>query len=308
MTDVGLYRSDRERVRPALAERVPDGGGLDRISGGGAGAVHFEKSELLWRDARTRIDRTQQGRLRRLARQRQSDRPAVGVDPGAENYGADRVPVGERLFEGFENYYPAALAADITIGPLVEREASSAPGQHRGRAKPEIGVRGEQQVDAADDRRRYSPAADCLAGVVESDKRRRAGRVDGQARPAEIEYIRNTIGEDTQRGSGHRVRIGARWISEPQIGIVGCGCPDVDASGTSRNFGRRDSGIFDGVPDELQQQSLLGIHLRGLARGDAEEGRLEEIDAVDQPGSPSVALAGFAAVRMIKKFGRPAPR
>jgi len=41
---------------------------------------------------------------------------------------------------------------------------------------------------------------------------------------------------------------------------------------------------------------------------DAEEGRLEEIDAFDQSSCPGVALAGFTAVWMIKKFRGPALR
>src|SRR5215813_1789784 len=62
------------------------------------------------------------------------------------------------------------------------------------------------------------------------------------------------------------------------------------------------------MPDELQQQTLLWIHLRRLAGRDTEEGRLEEIDAIDQPGRPGVALAWFATVWMIKKLSGPALR
>src|SRR6202022_2382263 len=150
MTDIGLYRSDRERVGPALAEGVADGGGFDRISRRRSGAVHFEEGQIFWSNARTRIDRTQQGRLCRLARQRQSDRSAVGIDPSAENYGADRVAIGERIIEGSQDYHRAALSPDVAIGAFVECKAPSAPRKHRGGAKPEIRVGGEQEVDAAD--------------------------------------------------------------------------------------------------------------------------------------------------------------
>ena len=83
--------------RRALAERAADRGGLDRIAGRRAGAVHLEKREVVGRDAGALADRANQRRLRRLARQRQADRAAVGIDAGAEDHGAHAVAVGQRL-------------------------------------------------------------------------------------------------------------------------------------------------------------------------------------------------------------------
>src|SRR5208283_5637823 len=70
----------------------------------------------------------------------------------------------------------------------------------------------------------------------------------------------------------------------------------------------RDAGILDREPDKLQQQPLLGVHLCCLAGGDAEKRRLEQIDPRDQPGSPGVALAALASIRMEVKSGRPSLR
>src|ERR1700730_5254640 len=147
MTDIGLYRSDRERVGPALAQAVADAGRLDPTSRRRAGAVHFEEGQIFWSNARVRIDRAQQGRLRRLARQRQSDRSAVGIDPRAEDHRADRIALGERIIEGSEDGDRAAFSPNIAVGTLVECKAPSAPGEHRGGAKPEIWIGGEQEGD-----------------------------------------------------------------------------------------------------------------------------------------------------------------
>ena len=40
--------------------------------------------------------------------------------------------------------------------------------------------------------------------MVQRDQRRRTGRIDRQARPAQVEDIRNPVGEDAQRSPGHR--------------------------------------------------------------------------------------------------------
>src|SRR5207244_10328115 len=108
----GRYGPDRERWGPAPAQGVADGGRFDRVSRRRSSAVHFEEGQIFWGNARARIDRTQQGRLRRLARQRQSDRSAVGIDPRAEDHGADRVAIGERIIEGSQNYHRADLSPD----------------------------------------------------------------------------------------------------------------------------------------------------------------------------------------------------
>ena len=102
--------------------------------------------------------------------------------------------------------------------------------------------------------------------MMQSDERRRAGRIDGEARPTQIKYIRNTVGDNTQRVAGHKIRIGAGRIPEPQIRIVGCGCTNIDSGRTPRNFSGRNAGILECVPCQLQQQPLLGIHLCRFAR------------------------------------------
>ena len=72
------------------------------------------------------------------------------------------------------------------------------------------------RVDAA--------VANRLAGVVQRDQRRRAGGVDRQARPAQVEDIGDPVGEDAERPAGHGIRIAARRIAEAQIAVVGRGC------------------------------------------------------------------------------------
>ena len=99
MPDIGLDRADRQRDLSRLAERAADRGGLDRVARRGPGAVHLEKRQIVGGDPGAVIDRLDQRRLGGLARQRQADRAAIGIDPGAENDGADAVAVGHGLAE-----------------------------------------------------------------------------------------------------------------------------------------------------------------------------------------------------------------
>src|SRR5947208_2834391 len=81
------------------------------------------------------------------------------------------------------------------------------------------------------------------------------------------------------RPSGHRGGVAGRRIAETQIAVIGRGTADIDTCGTARELAGRDARILDGMPDEFEQQSLLRIHLRRLARRDPEKRRLEQIDA-----------------------------
>ena len=151
MADIGLYRTDRQRLGAALAEARPTAAASIGSPAGCRCRASRSRRDVGRRPRRAR-KRCEQRRLRRLARQRQPDRAAVGVDAGAEDHGADPVAVGQRLRQRLEHHHAAAFAADIAVGALVEGVAAAAARQHRGAAKAEKRVGREQQVDAADDR------------------------------------------------------------------------------------------------------------------------------------------------------------
>ena len=171
MADIGLHRADRQRLLPNLPERPTDRSGLDRITGRRAGAVHLEKRQIVRRHPGAVADRLDQRRLRRIARHRQPDRASVGIDAGAADHGSDRVAIGQRLLQGLQQHDAAALAADISVGTLVERKATPAARQHRRTAKAEKRIWRQQQVDAADDRAADALLAQRLARRVQRDER-----------------------------------------------------------------------------------------------------------------------------------------
>ena len=95
----------------------------------------------------------------------------------------------------------------------------------------------------------------------------------------QVEDVGDAVGEDAQGPAGHRIGIAGRRIAEAQIAVIGGGAADIDARRVACELVGWNAGILEGMPDQFEEQSLLRIHLRRLARRDPEECRLEQIDA-----------------------------
>ena len=121
----------------------------------------------------------------------------------------------------------------------------------------------------------------------------------------QVEDIGDPVGEDAERPAGHEIGIAAGRIAEAQVAVIGGGSADIDAGRAARQLARRNAGVLDGMPDQFEQQSLLRIHLRRLARRNPEKRRLEPTDIGQQPSRPGITLAGLAAARMVIEAGRP---
>ena len=70
MADIGLGRADRQRrAGPVPTDGLADRGGLDRVAGGGAGAMRLEIADAVGTDRRFGQHLFQQRLLRRLVGQ-----------------------------------------------------------------------------------------------------------------------------------------------------------------------------------------------------------------------------------------------
>jgi hypothetical protein len=94
--------------------------------------------------------------------------------------------------------------------------------------------------------------------------------------------------------------IGDRDVADHRMRVIGLRGADEHAGVGSRHRGRRDAGIFQGLPGELQQDPLLRIHLLGLTRGNAEDTWIETPDVVEHTGRKGIALATLLSARMAK--------
>ncbi len=94
------------------------------------------------------------------------------------------------------------------------------------------------------------------------------------------------------------MRVDRSRIAERAIGVVDERSADEHAGIRTGEGGRTYPGVFQGFPGQLQQDSLLRVHLLGLARRDAEDRAVEAPDIVDNPRRPGVAFAALVAPRV----------
>ncbi len=103
--------------------------------------------------------------------------------------------------------------------------------------------------------------------------------------------VGDAAGHDAGGASGQDQPLHARrGILHPGAVVLARGA-DVDAGAAAAQGGRRDPGVFDGLPGDLQQQTLLGVHGQGLTRRDLEEAGVEQPCVVQEPAFPCVAVA-----------------
>src|SRR5882724_4553154 len=134
MAKVRLHRADEQRGcgRAVGAQGAREGVGFDRIAHGGARAVRFDKPNSRRRDTRVYAGVADEPRLRLRARERDAVGVAVLVQSRADDYAVDRVAIGDRLRQAFQQQHARAFTADEAIGRSVERLALAVRRQHRG--------------------------------------------------------------------------------------------------------------------------------------------------------------------------------
>ena len=232
------------------------------------------------------------GYLERLADERflgepvgrgQAVRAPVLVEGGAPNHRVDAVAVTERAGERLQDDHAGPLAAHEPVGAGVEALAASIGGHRLQAREAEGDGRGQDQVDAPREGDLGLAARHALAGQMGGGERGRAGGVDGEAGTAEVEQVRDTVGGDAERAAGVAVTIRVVRPAQVERAVVVRRDPDEDADRASRASVEGQACVLERFPRRLEQEPLLRVHVRRLARGDAEEGRIEEIDPVQEP-------------------------
>ena len=115
------------------------------------------------------------------------------------------------------------------------------------------------------------------------------------ARTVEVVDIGDPVGENGERVAGGEMRIRDRLVAVDRVRVIGLRGADEDADFGAGDRGWADAGIFERFPGQLQQDPLLRIHLRRLARRDAEDARIKTPDVVEDAGRPGIAFAAFVA-------------
>ena len=165
-------------------------------------------------------------------------------------------------------------SGDEHLADLVETE------RHR---------RGDQRVDPTGHRHVAFTVAQRLHRLVGGDQRARAGGVDRDRRAVEVEEVRNPVGDNRTRGPGDRVRVGDGRVGHRQVAVVDDGGADEDADGLTAQAGRRDAGVLERLPGQLQRHPLLRVDVVGFGLRQREELGVEALDV----GQVAAAGAGL---------------
>src|SRR4051794_1189158 len=153
MADVGLDRADEAGVfrRAAFAEHRTDRTGFDRVSDRRAGSMRLDIVDAAGVDIGFRTGLPEHGDLRIAAGDGDRAGAAILVDGRAADHRVDAIAIDERARQELEDHHPGAFAADIAVGPRIERLASTVRRQHGSTAERYGHVRRQYDVDATDE-------------------------------------------------------------------------------------------------------------------------------------------------------------
>src|SRR3954468_12409675 len=99
VAEVGFHRSDRQRSRTFLAERLGERVSFDRVAHRSACSMRFNESDLIRRDACLPARILNEPRLRFSARQRNTVGMSVLIHGRADDHASNRIAVLDRARE-----------------------------------------------------------------------------------------------------------------------------------------------------------------------------------------------------------------
>ncbi len=290
VADVTLDRADR-RGPPGRAVGAGQRIHLDRVAEAGAGAMRLDQADRRRVQAVPRHHPADQRGLRRPARRGDAAGAAVLVDPGALEHRDHRITVGQGAVEALEHHHPHALAGHEAVGAGVEgaaaagRRGHAAVGQEGVQARPAHQDRdpaGQRHVEVAVHHRPCSQ--------VDRHQRGRAGGVDRQRRPLQVEQIGQPRRQDGVGIAERRAGVGA--VAAVTVGSH----PDEQPDGAPLQLLPAVSGILQRLPRPFQEHPLLRAHGGGLGRGQPEGIGVEQVMVVEEAAPATDAPAGAAPV------------
>ncbi len=218
---------------------------------------------------------------------------AVVVGGRASDQRPHRAPVGLGVAGPLQQQDPAALGPHDPLGAGVERPAPPARSQRQHLlGHPGRGL-GQDHVDPADQRVVAVVRPQRPAGQVDRDQRRRARRVDREARSPQIEQVGQSVRGDAVRTARSCVRGDLGLPGQLQVQVVGAVKAQEDAGRTLAQPLGGQPGVLDGLPCRLQYQPLLGVQVGGFGRGHAKELGVEPVDRRQHPAPPAAPGPGL---------------
>ncbi|OIQ84174.1 hypothetical protein GALL_340040 [mine drainage metagenome] len=303
VADVALERADaaKARVGRVLAERARERLDFHRVAHWGGGAMGFDIAHAARVDVGVALGGGDHGGLAVHAGGGEAGLvAAVVVDGHAANDGQYRVAVGQRIRQAFEQHHGGAVGEHRALGLGVETARGAVGREHRA-VLVEVAAVGRTGHRAAAGQRHVALArAQAGDGLRDGHQRGGTGGVHADRRAGEVESVGHARGDVVLLVAQHGLE-GAERLDEvgPVLHVMLEVGGVVHAGEHAHRHGRgirRAAGAFQAFPAQLQEDALLRVHQRGLARGDAEEGGVEQIDAVDH-------AARFHVVGVLRQAG-----
>src|SRR5690349_2215386 len=130
MSEVGFYRSDRERIRAVLAQSFCQSVSFDWVTDRSTGAVRLDECNLVWHYARIFARFLHQAGLCLRAGQKVTICMAVLIDRRTENYSLNGIAILNCLGKALEEHHAGAFAAHETVRRRIERGTSAIRREH----------------------------------------------------------------------------------------------------------------------------------------------------------------------------------
>jgi hypothetical protein len=197
--------------------------------------------------------------------------------------GVDGIAVGQCRRQALQHHHRRAVATDVPVGGGVAELAPSVSRHHPRLRIGDSDVRLQDHVGTAGESEITLAAADALAREVHSHERRRARRVDADARAAQVEEERNATGGRVPPAAGRHVQVDTGRVGEEARLEVVEPHADEHASVGAGDLLASDAGVLERLPTRLEQEPLLRIEALGLAWCHLEELRVEPVDVGEEP-------------------------
>ena len=209
VADIGLDRTDRDRTRP-WSDEFGKGTHLSRVADRGAGAVRLDVAEPGGIDPRPGVGAAQGRDLAGLGWARQAAGAVCGDAPAGDD-GVRRDVERARDIAAGKHDDAAALAGPEAGRATVEHPHLVVRQRPVAREADEF-ERIEAEIDPADHRDVDRALGQPGAGVVDGEKRRRAGAIDRPGAAVKIEMIGDASGDGVGQPPGQALLIGVGKI------------------------------------------------------------------------------------------------
>ncbi len=287
--EVAHHRLDRAQVQRSgrLAVGGVHGGRgphLDGISQRGAGAMALQQPDLVGVDAGVCARRGEHLPLSGAVGDRQPAGCAVVVDVAAPQDRVHPVAISMGVGQALDRHHHTALGPHVAIGLGGEGLAASVRGQGTEHRQPDRCVGVDDGVDSPHQRDVAPSAPHRRHRLVQCHQRRRAGGLNAQGRAVQAQRMADASGGEAGLAAGSGERLGGigRALGVEASAVVGGADAHEHPHRLAAQSGGGQSSVFEGEPGLLEEQALLGIEAIGLCCGDAEVGRVEAVDPVDE--------------------------